>query len=136
MAEGIYFDDDEEPDPVLNGITNRIIGAAIAVHKELGPGYDEHTYENSLAIEFNARGIRFQRQVIIDIYYRGEKVGRKKLDFIVESTVVLEIKAVDELAPIFSNQVVSYLKATKLRLGLLINFNVKQLIKGIRRIAN
>ena len=133
-AEEEYFDEDAEPDPEFRRVTNRIIGAAIAVHRELGPGYDEQTYERALTLEFLARGIQFHRQIVIDVWYRGEKVGEKKLDFLVEGTVVVELKAVVEFNKIFISQVISYLKATKKRLGIIINFNVKKLIEGVQRV--
>jgi GxxExxY protein len=135
MSEEEWVDEDEEPDPGLKRVTNAIIGAAIAVHRELGPGYDEQTYMRSLAIEFRHRGIAFARGVTIDVRYRGELVGQKRLDFIVEGSVIVELKAVENLTPLFTSQVISYLKATGLNLAILINFNVKKLIDGIRRIA-
>ena len=131
----LYVDDDMEPDAELNRITNNIIGAAIAVHRELGPGYMESTYENSLALEFRARGIQFERQAVIPVLYRGEKVGEARVDFVVEQSVILELKAAESIAPIHVAQCVSYLKASRLRLAILLNFNVRKLKDGIRRIA-
>src|SRR5207253_679997 len=119
----------------LRALTNRVIGAAIAVHKALGPGHAEITYENALELEFKATGIRYARQVGFGVYYRGEQVGRGRIDFLIEDKVVLEIKACDTLHPLFTSQVISYLKATRYRLALLINFNVRKLIEGIRRVA-
>ena len=134
MSQDECVDEEMEGDPQLNRITNAIIGAAIAVHKELGPGYDEQTYENSLAIELGVRGIQFERQYPVTIYYRGQKVGDRRLDFLVEGTVVVELKAVEQLVGLFTSQTISYLKASKRPLALLINFNVRKLIEGIRRI--
>ena len=131
----LYVDDDMEPDAELNRITNNFIGAAIAVHRELGPGYMESTYENSLALEFRARGIQFERQAVIPVLYRGEKVGEARVDFVVEQSVILELKAAESIAPIHVAQCVSYLKASRLRLAILLNFNVRKLKDGIRRIA-
>ena len=131
----LYVDDDMEPDAELNRITNNIMGAAIAVHRELGPGYMESTYENSLALEFRARGIQFERQAVIPVLYRGEKVGEARVDFVVEQSVILELKAAESIAPIHVAQCVSYLKASRLRLAILLNFNVRKLKDGIRRIA-
>jgi GxxExxY protein len=113
-----FVDEEMEGDPVLNRITNVVIGAAIAVHKELGPGYDEQTYENALAIEFGVRGIRFERQYPVTIFYRGQKVGERRLDFLVEGTVVVELKAVEQLLGLFTSQTISHLKASK-RIGAL-----------------
>ena len=134
MDQDTWVDEEMEGDPELNRITNLIIGAAIAVHKELGPGYDEQTYENALAIEFGVRGIRFERQYLVGIFYRGQKVGERRLDFLVEETVVLELKAVEQLIGLFTSQTISYLKASKRKLALLINFNTRKLAEGIRRI--
>ena len=86
----IHFDDDMEPDPELNRWTNAIIGAAIAVHRELGPGHVEVTYDNALDLEFRAHGIPFRRQVVVPIFYRGQRVGTTRLDFIVAEAVVVE----------------------------------------------
>jgi GxxExxY protein len=135
MAEEWEVDEDGEPDEELRSITNCIIGAAIAVHKALGPGHAEITYENALELEFKATGIRYARQARFGVYYRGEQVGRGRIDFIVEEKVVLEIKACETLHPLFTSQVISYLKATRYRLALLINFNVRKLVEGIRRVA-
>ena len=134
MDQDTWVDEEMEGDPELNRITNLIIGAAIAVHKELGPGYDEQTYENALAIEFGVRGIRFERQYLVGIFYRGQKVGERRLDFLVEETVVLELKAVEQLIGLFTSQTISYLKASKRKLALLMNFNTRKLSEGIRRI--
>jgi GxxExxY protein len=129
-----WVDEDEECDPVLSRITNAIIGAAIAVHKELGPGYDERTYENSIAIEFGFRGIQYERQHPVTIFYRGQPVGELRLDFLVEGLVVLERKAVEQMTGLFTSQVISYLKASRKGLALLLNFNVRKLLDGIKRI--
>ncbi|HEY1685642.1 MAG TPA: GxxExxY protein [Tepidisphaeraceae bacterium] len=131
-----YFDEGMEPDPELNKITGAIIGAAIAVHKELGPGLLECLYENALAIEFATRNIPFTRQVPISVQYRGQIIGETRLDFIVADRVVVELKAVDRLSEVHSAQLICYLKITGHKLGILINFNVAALRQGIKRIAN
>ena len=123
-----------EPDPELDKITGAIIGAAIEVHRKFGPGLDEALYEAALAIEFRLQGIHFARQVVIDVFYKGEKVGDKRLDFIVEGKVIVELKAVEQLTPLHKAQVNTYLKITGLKLGLLINFNTIILKDGIKRI--
>ena len=130
------IDDEMEPDPELNRITNAIIGAAIAVHKELGPGHLESAYQRAMELEFEHRSISYQRQLPVTLMYRGEVVGEGRLDFLVEGKVVVDLKAIDLIASVFVTQMVSYLKMTKLKLGLIINFNVAVLTKGIRRIAN
>jgi len=135
MDEGVFVDDEMEPDPRLNRITNAIIGAAIEVHRALGPGHLESAYEEGMAIEMRLRGIPFQRQVDIELMYKGQKVGRSRIDFIVEEAVVLDLKAVEQLVSVHSSQIIAYLAMTKLPLGLLINFNVPALRHGIGRIA-
>jgi GxxExxY protein len=135
-TEEPYFDDEIGPDPELNKIINAIIGAAIAVHKELGAGLLECLYENALAIEFLARGIPFTRQVPVSVRYRGQDIGDTRLDFVVADRVVVELKAVDRLSDVHSAQLICYLKVTGHKLGILINFNVAALRQGIKRIAN
>ncbi len=118
----------------LNELTEAIIGAAIAVHRELGPGLLESTYEACLVYELIDRGFRVERQKELPVIYRGVKIEcGYRLDLIVEDKVVIELKAVDSVLPIHEAQLLSYLKLSGKRVGLLINFNVTQLIKGIRR---
>jgi GxxExxY protein len=135
MDPNLLVDDEMQPDPQLNQVTNAILGASFEVHTDLGPGYQEAIYANALEIEFRRRGIRFRRECAFDVLYKGEPVGRGRVDFIVEESVLVELKAVETLTPLFTAQVISYLKATKLRLALIINFNVKRLKDGIKRIA-
>jgi GxxExxY protein len=125
-----------EPDPDLDALARRVIEAAIAVHIQLGPGLPESHYGNALCIEFRKRGIRFVPQARVDVLYDGQRVGRCKLDFLVEERLVVEIKSVDRLEDVFKAQVLIYLKVTNCRLGLLINFNEERVVKGIRRIIN
>jgi GxxExxY protein len=115
-------------------VATKVIGAAIEVHRALGPGYLEVVYENALAVELELRGMTFQRQSPIALHYKGQPVGESRLDLLVESCLVVELKAVETLAPIHTAQVISYLKATEHKLGLLINFNVPILRDGIKRI--
>lgn len=136
MIEDRFVDEDDEPDPALNRITNEIIGAAIAVHRALGPGHLESAYEEALAIEFDYRGIPYQRQLPIILTYRGKIVGEGRLDFLIREKVVLELKAVESISPAFDARIISYLKITKHKLGLIINFNVAVLKNGIKRYAN
>jgi GxxExxY protein len=114
-------------------LTEKIIGCAIEVHRELGPGLLETTYENALAVEFELCGLRFQRQVPFPISYKGRIIGEHRLDVLVEKAVVLEIKSVDRHDPIFEAQVLTYLKITGLRRALLINFNSRLLKDGVKR---
>ena len=113
----------------------RVIGAAIEVHRHLGPGYLESIYHRALCVELRLRGIAFEVERRIDIVYKGESLHGQKLDLMVESLVVVEVKAVSQLDEIHGSQVVSYLRATGLRAGLLINFNATVLKAGIRRIV-
>jgi len=114
-------------------LTERIIGCAIEVHKQLGPGLLEATYENALAGEFELNGLKFERQVTFPISYKGRIIGEYRLDLLVEKAAVLEIKSVDRHDPIFEAQVLTYLKITGLRRALLINFNSRLLKDGIKR---
>jgi GxxExxY protein len=125
----------DEPDSELNRITEAVIGAAIEVHRILGPGYLESVYQKALEIEFRKRGIAASSQHPVTLHYKGELIGEGFLDFLVEGKVIVEIKAVEILAGIHTAQVISYLKATQLKLGLLLNFNVRALKDGIKRIA-
>ncbi len=121
----------------LNATTEAIIGAAIDVHRELGPGLLESTYEACLAYELAQRGRRFERQKPLPVTYKGVRLDcGYRIDLLVEDAVVVELKAVDRLLDIHTAQVISYLKLADKRLGLLINFNVRILTHGVRRIAN
>jgi GxxExxY protein len=117
-------------------LTGRIIGAAIAVHRELGPGKLESVYERALAIELRTQRMPFRTQVPIPMVYRGESVGDFFADVIVDGKVLVELKAVDALRSVHRAQVLSYLRATGLELGLLINFNVRVLKDGVRRLIH
>jgi GxxExxY protein len=103
-------------------LTDRIIAAAIRVHRELGPGFLEALYEEALAVEFAASGIQFERQKPVGLYYRDQHIGEHRLDFLVEGIVVVELKAISALEDIHFATVRSYLKACKLETGLLLNF--------------
>jgi len=131
-----FVDEEMEPDPGRNLITNGIIGCRIAVHRELGPGQLESVYGKAMAIEMEFRGIHFQQQWPVLLTYRGQVVGEVRLDFLVEQQVILELKAVEQIAPAHKVQMVSYLRMTKLKLGLIMNFNVSRLVDGIKRFAN
>jgi GxxExxY protein len=120
----------------INVITGQIIAAVIEVHRRIGPGLLESSYELCLEKEFILRKISFQKQISIPLHYKGlslENVYR--LDFLVEDRVVVEIKAVDTLLPVHSAQLLSYLKLGKWHAGLLINFHVPLLRNGIKRIV-
>jgi GxxExxY protein len=114
-------------------LTEQIIGCALVVHKELGPGLLESTYEAALCIELAIRGLAFQRQLSIPLLYRGQPIGEYRLDLVVGSQVVVEIKSVARYDPVFAAQVLTYLKITGLRVGLLLNFGRPVLSDGIKR---
>jgi len=119
-----------------DALTELIIGAAIQVHRELGPGLLESAYETCLCHELSQNGLKFERQKTIPILYKGIKLDAGyRLDLIVESQVIVEIKTVSILLPIHEAQLLSYLKQNGGGRGLLINFNVKLLKNGIRRLA-
>ena len=124
-----------EPNKEIDGLASVVIGAAIEVHRVLGPGYLESVYEEALAVELELSGIAFQRQKAIGVDYKGHTVGEGRVDLLVGGRLVVELKAVDDLAPIHAAQVMSYLKSLGLPLGLLINFNVPLLKHGIKRIV-
>ncbi len=123
-----------EPDARLERLARETIGAALEVHRNLGPGFLESVYEAALAVELEGRNVPFQRQVLIGIAYKGVTVGESRLDLLVGERLVVELKAVDALLPIHKAQIISYLKALSSPLGLLINFKVEVLRQGIQRI--
>ena len=119
----------------INYLTGEIIGAAIEVHKALGPGLLESAYEECLSREFGLRQLHFKRQQAIPVEYKGVKLDcGYRIDFLLEDLVILELKSVDSLQPIHEAQLLTYLKLTGLKVGLLINFNVPVLKQGIRRL--
>ena len=121
----------------FNRITEQIIGAAIEVHRALGPGLLESAYEACLAFELAQRDLKVERQKPLPLIYKQVELDcGYRLDLFVEDLVIVEIKAVDQLAPIHQAQLLSYLKLSDCKVGLLINFNVKLLKNGIRRVVN
>ena len=118
----------------LNLITERIIGCCIEVHRELGPGLLESIYEKALMTEFNLNSIQYTNQVVVPVIYKKQNIDEYRLDFLIEDEIVLELKAVDRIEPIFEAQVLTYLKVTEKKIGLLINFNNVLLKNGIKRI--
>lgn len=124
-----------EPDPVIDALVKSVIGAAIEVHRHLGPGFLESVYNEALAIELKLRGIEFARQVEIGVTYKGNRIGKGYLDILIEGKLVVELKACDGLSPIHRAQVISYLRQTGHKIALLINFNVPVLKEGIKRIV-
>lgn len=121
----------------IDRITERIIGAAIEVHRELGPGLLESAYEQCLCFELSQRGLRFERQKPYPVEYKGQTLDcGYRADVVVEDRVIVELKAVERLDEIHDAQLLSYLKLSGLHVGLLINFNVRVLKHGIRRLVN
>ena len=117
----------------LNQITERIIGCAIEVHRALGPGLLEHTYEEAMCVEMDRRRLRFRRQSMYPVKYKGTHISEHRIDLIVEDAVVVELKSVERFDPVFTAQVLTYLRCTGLRIGLLINFNWRVLRTGVKR---
>jgi GxxExxY protein len=119
-----------KPDDAL---TQKIIGCAIEVHKHLGAGLLESLYEEALTAEFELQGLKFQRQIELPVKYKGKLIGQYRLDLLVENAVVVEIKSVERHDSIFEAQLLTYMKLTDKKIGLLINFNSKLLKDGIKR---
>jgi GxxExxY protein len=121
----------------INQLSNKIIGAAIEVHKTLGPGLLESTYEKCLCYELKLRGISFANQVSLPVVYKGKPLDcRYQMDLVVENTIFLELKSCEKIEPIHPAQLLTYLKLSGLNLGLLLNFNVPVMRDGITRIVN
>jgi GxxExxY protein len=125
------------PSKDTNKLTGEVIGAAIEVHKTLGPGLLESAYEECLCHELELRGIHYERQKELPIEYKGVKLDcGYRLDIVVEESLILELKACERLEPIHEAQLLTYLKMTGIEVGLLINFNIPILRDGIRRLVN
>ena len=121
----------------INQLTGRVIGAAIEVHQALGPGLLESTYEECLCIELGLRKIPYERQKELPVEYKGTKLDcGYRLDIVVANTLIIELKACESLQPIHEAQLLTYLKLSGIKVGLLINFNVPVLKEGIKRLAN
>ena len=116
-------------------LTEQIIGAAISVHRTLGPGFLEVIYENALKHELSKIGLSARQQQVFPVIYDGVTVGEHRVDLIVEGLILLELKAVERMTPVFVAQTISSLRAANLDIGLLINFNEKVLKDGIKRIT-
>ena len=117
----------------LNQTTEKIIGCAIEIHRELGPGLLESIYESALCIELDSIGLTYERQKSLPVIYKNKPIGNFRVDLIVDGSAVLELKSVERYDPIFEAQLLSYMKLGKYRLGLLINFNSRLLKDGINR---
>lgn len=124
-----------EPSDELNVLTHRTIGAAIEVHRRLGPGFSETIYERAMLIELAHIGLPARSQVPVQILYRDQPVSDGVIDLLLDGQLIVELKAVAALSELHRAQLLSYLKACELQLGLLINFNVPVLTAGIRRVV-
>ena len=124
-----------EPGGKVDELAHAVIGAAIAVHRHLGSGFLEGIYEAALCLELSDAGIPFERQKEIGVVYKGRTIGKHRLDLLVGGSLIVELKTVEALADLHKAQAISYLKATGLSLGLLINFNVPILKNGIQRVV-
>jgi GxxExxY protein len=121
----------------LNKISYKVIGAAMEVHRELGPGLSENIYEEALIIELQLRNIEVKQQVYVPVHYKGRQLEHNyKIDLIVEDEVIVELKAANDHHDVHTAQLLSYLKVTNKQLGLLINFKFPLLKDGVKRILN
>jgi GxxExxY protein len=121
----------------INQLSNKIIGAAIEVHRTIGPGLLESAYEKCLCRELTLRTISFESQVPLPLVYKGEKLDcGYQMDLVVENAIILELKSCEKIEPIHQAQLLTYLKLSGLKLGLLLNFNVPVMRDGITRIVN
>lgn len=116
-------------------IVRRVIGCAIRVHRTLGVGFLESTYREATCLELDAQGLAFEREKSIPVLYRGRLVGRQRLDLLVGGLVIVEIKAVSALGEVHQSQLIAYLRASGLRIGLLMNFHAVRLSLGLKRIV-
>jgi len=123
-----------EPSEEIDRQVSQLLAAAVEVHRALGPGFLESVYERALCVELELRNLPYRRQVPIPVEYKGHRVGESCLDLLVFDSIIVELKDVEALAPIHGVQVRSYLKATGCLIGLLVNFNVPVLLRGVRRI--
>ena len=123
-----------EPDAALDALATDILDACVEVHRTLGPGFAESVYEQALCVELGRRAIPYARQFVVPIAYKGTAVGVARLDLLIDERLVVELKAIDALCDVHLAQVASYLRATGLPLGLLVNFHTPVLLRGVRRV--
>ncbi|MEM9019926.1 MAG: GxxExxY protein [Planctomycetota bacterium] len=126
----------QEPGAKLDRLAHDVIGAAIEVHRVLGPGFLERSYQKALAIELRIRGIEHAVESPVHLDYKGESIGEGRIDILVDNELIVELKTVDSIAPIHKAQTLAYLKATGHQLALIINFNTTVLRDGIKRIVH
>lgn len=124
-----------QPGSDIETIAADLLDAAIEVHRCLGPGFLETIYEEALCVELALRGMPYVRQAGVQVAYKGRVVGDARIDLLVGDRLIVELKAIEQIAPIHIAQALSYLKATKLPLALLVNFNAPVLLRGVRRVV-
>ena len=130
---------DQKIEPIpdeLNTLAEKVIGAAIEVHRELGPGFQEVSYRRALEIELKLHGIQFEVEVPVTLEYKGESIGQGRIDMLIENKLILELKSAEANPRKYNKQASLYLKATNHRLALIINFEAGRLVDGIARVAN
>ena len=115
-------------------VAGEVISAALKIHREIGPGYPERFYERAMAVELKRRDLSFETELRVEVHYEGVLLGTHRIDLVVQGLVIVELKSVEKLDAVHRKQLISYLRATKLRLGLLINFNTELLKQGLRRV--
>lgn len=125
-----------EPTASTDALAHEVIGAAIEVHRHLGPGFLEEVYEKALCHELALRGIAFERQKPVQVHYKGQLVGEGRIDLLVGNELVLELKAVSAFIPVDKAKMIAYLKASGKQLGLLMNFHSQILKDGIQRVIH
>ncbi|MCF7874300.1 MAG: GxxExxY protein [Candidatus Omnitrophica bacterium] len=118
----------------LNKLTEKIIGLAIEVHKKIGPGFTEKIYQNALSLEFDQKDIQYEKEKLIQVEYKGQILGKQRLDFLIEDLLIIEMKVTEKIGNIHLAQILSYLKATGKKIGLILNFANTRL--EIKRVIN
>lgn len=125
----------KEPKESLDKLARVVIGAAIEVHRHLGPGLQEPLYAPAIQVELGLRNIPFEAEVILPVSYKDHFIGNRKIDLLVDKSLIVELKSVEALGPIHTAQLICYLRLTGKHLGLLINFNVPLLKNGVKRVV-
>jgi GxxExxY protein len=122
------------PEPVEE-LIHRVIGCCITVHRDLGAGWPENVYRRAMTIELRTHQIPVEAEKTVTVTYRGQLVGRKRLDLVIDQALVVELKAVDRLASVHRSQILGYMRAASIRAGLLVNFNVGAIPDGLKRLV-
>jgi len=117
---------DKEKEYIHKELTEKILSAAFKVHNTLGPGYLESIYQNAMVIELRSFGLKCDTEKLVEIFYNNDKVGEYRLDLVIDDKVIVELKAVSEFHPVHKAQIISYLKATRLKIALLLNFGTEK----------